>query len=127
MLSRDGKKRIFRVNRLVAMAWIDNPDNKPQVNHIDEQKTNNDVYNLEWSTAKENSNFGTRSKRVADSLLNGKQAKPVQAINPSTGVVVREFPSAMEAQRNGFNQGSIWSCCHGKQRTHHGYIWRLKP
>lgn len=127
-LSRNDKRRLFRVNRLVAMAWIDNPESKPEVNHLDELKDNNDVYNLEWCTSKENINYGTGIKRRATSQLNGSCSKPVQAINPSTGEVVLEFPSAMEAERNGFGQGAISCCCLGKKRykTHKGFIWRFK-
>lgn len=127
-LHRDGKQRTFPVHRLVAETFIPNPENKPQVNHIDEDKTNNsvEVENLEWTTAKENINYGTGIKRRADSQLNGSQSKSVQAINPSTGEVVKEFPSMREADRNGFNKGTIFRCCRGKQRTHKGYIWRYK-
>lgn len=120
-LCRNDKHRNFSIHRLVAMAWIDNSEEKPEINHIDEDKSNNDVYNLEWSTAKENSNFGTRNKRVADRL-----SKAVQAIDPKTGVVVMEFPSTAEAGRNGFLFRNISLCCLGKQRTHKGFIWRYK-
>lgn len=120
-LSRDGKKRPFKIHRLVAMAFIPNPENKPQVNHLDENPCNNVVENLSWASAKENLTWGTGIERRAASL-----SKPVQAINPSTGEVVLEFPSIIEAERKGFNQGNIYSCCRGKRKTHKGYMWRYK-
>lgn len=129
-LHRNGKWRHYLVHRLVAETWLDNPEGKPQVNHLDEDKSksNNEVYNLSWSTAKENSNWGTRNKRIADSMLNGKRSKAVQAIDPKTGQVVLEFPSTAEAQRKGFDSRHISACCRGekKYKSHKGLIWRYK-
>lgn len=116
-LSRDGKKRVFLVHRLVAETWLDNPENKPEVNHLDEDKSNADVFNLSYCTRMENNNWGTRNKRLS---------KAVQAIVPKTGAVVLEFPSVREAGRKGFNQSAVSACCLGKRKTHRGYIWRYK-
>lgn len=127
-LHRDGKKRTFKIHRLVAMAWLDNPEGKPQVNHRDEDKTNNSVENLSFMTAKENVTWGTGIERATASKLNGKLSKSVQAIDPKTGAVVKEFPSTMEAERNGFNSSHISACCRGERRfkTHKGFAWRYK-
>ncbi len=72
-LCKNGKCHTFAVHRLVAIAFIANPNEKPQVNHLDECKTNNCVENLEWATAKENTNYGTRNERVAKTLKERKR------------------------------------------------------
>lgn len=71
-LYKDGKYKYYLVHRLVAEAFIPNPNNLPQVNHIDENKTNNCVWNLEWCNAKYNSNYGTRLERCSKAHT-GKQ------------------------------------------------------
>ena len=60
-LSKNNKTKTYRVHRLVAKAFIDNPEKLPQINHIDENKSNNQVNNLEWCTAKYNVNYGDRN------------------------------------------------------------------
>lgn len=119
-LRKNGKLRLYKVHRLVAEAFIPNLFGDPQVNHIDEDKTNNHVDNLEWCDAKYNVNYGTAIERSAE-----KQSKPVLQFT-KTGEFVREWPSTTEAGRNGFNQGNIVSCCSGKRKYHHGYIWKYK-
>lgn len=122
MLSRNGKQRKIFIHRLVAETFIPNPEEKPQVNHLDEQKDNDVVENLSWASAKENNAWGTARKRTAASL-----SKPVLAIDPKTGQVVKEFSSAKEARRKGFHPGSISNCCRGmKCRTHKGFVWKYK-
>lgn len=66
-LYKDGKHKSFLVHRLVANAFIPNPENLPEVNHKDENKTNCNIDNLEWCTRKYNLNYGTRNKRSAES------------------------------------------------------------
>ena len=65
ILSKNGETKPCKVHRLIAEAFIPNPDNLPEVNHKDEDKTNNSVENLEWILHKDNCNHGTRNERVA--------------------------------------------------------------
>ena len=120
-LCKDGKNKRFYVHRLVAEAFIPNPNNLPCINHKDENPLNCNVENLEWCTQKENVNYGTRNERDAKT-----KSKPVVGIDSNTGEVVVEFPSAMEAGRNGYNQGNISECCLGKKKTAYGLIWQYK-
>ena len=71
-LHKNGKQYSKHLHRLVAQAFIHNPDNKPQVNHIDENKTNNHMSNLEWMTSIENVNHGTRNERASKVLSDGR-------------------------------------------------------
>lgn len=120
-LCKDGRRKNYRVHRLVAQAFLNPVAGKDIVNHLDEVKTSNHYSNLEYCTHKENVNWGTRNERMAK-----VKSKPVQGINPKTGKVVVEFPSTMEAGRNGFDSGHVSRCCLGERKSHHGLIWRYK-
>lgn len=114
------------------------------VNHIDENKSNNSIFNLNLLTHKENCNWGTRNERVGKASAKARLGKPltdeckknmskVHMNNSYTSIpvgaykneeLIMSFPSMGEAERNGFNQRHISSCCLGKRKTHRGYEWR---
>ena len=128
-LSKNKKTKTCLVHRLVAETFLPNPEGNPEINHIDEDKTNNFVGtpendykdgNLEWKTHKDNINHGTRNKRVGKTL-----SKPVLQLSLS-GELIREWESTQECGRNGFNQGNVVECCNGKRKTHKGFRFMYK-
>lgn len=105
------------IHRLVAQAFIPNPHGYPQVNHQDEDTTNNAVDNLEWCMPKENLEYGTRTVRATE-----KTSKAIVQIKD--GKIIRIWKSGAEAGRHGFLPTKIAQCCRGKKHSHHGYEWR---
>ena len=140
-LWKDGKIKSYYIHRLVAQAFLDNPDNLPEVNHIDQDKTNNKVENLEFCDRSYNVNYGTRNRKVAEKLRGRKQSeesnkkraekltnnpkisKPVIAIDKRTGLIV-EFLSAHEAERVlGISQSNITKWKKKKKKSIGGFYW----
>lgn len=124
-LSKDGKGKKYLVHRLVAETWLKNPDNLPEVNHIDENPLNNNVENLKWSTQKESNNRETAIQRTVERRPQ-RRGRPIQIIDPDTGNVIGEYPSAKVAEKYGFWGKSISDCCKGVKKTYRGLVWRYK-
>ena len=125
-LYKNEKQKKFKVHRLVAKAFIPNPNNLPEINHRDEDKTNNKVVNLEWCSSKYNINYGTRNQRVVEKNTNGKCSKPVLQFTKSREFV-KEWKSTHDVERNlGYCHGKISACCIGKQKTSYRFIWKYK-
>lgn len=127
-LRKDNLLKTLSIHRLVAQAFLPNPNNLSQVNHKDEDKTNNNVSNLEWCDAKYNLNYGSRNEKASIKLKNHqKLSKVVIQIDKNTNVVINIFPSIREAERQtGFSNAHIQKCCKGKYKTTGGYKWEYK-
>ena len=117
-LSKNNIKKNYRVHRLVAQAFIPNPNNLPEVNHKDENKDNNAVDNLEWCDGKYNVNYGTGIERRIK-----KQGKPVIAINKENGLILT-FDNMSEASRIlNINRSNLTAVINKNNRTAGGYYW----
>ena len=134
---KNGEDKTCSVHRLVAETFLPNPENLPEVNHKDEDKTNNFVFlnedgtvnkkksNLEWKNHRDNCNHGTRNERIGKTSTNGKQSKKVLQLSLS-GELIREWPSVAECGRNGFSQSCVCQCCNGKLPHHKGFRFMYK-
>lgn len=113
-----GMKSKF-VHRLVAEAFIPNPENKPQVNHSDEDKSNNMVSNLNWMTATENNNYGTRTERVSKI-----QGVPIKVIDIATGETNEYYGMNECARQLKVDAGNISKAVNGILKQYKGYIFK---
>ena len=132
----NGVRKTIRVHRLVAAAFIPNPDNLPEIDHIDGDRANNDATNLRWCTRKQNLNYqkAINNKRETMKKVNtwfkktGKDnhnAKPVYQYDLE-GNFIKKWDCIHDAQRCGFNHGNIISCCKGRLKHYKKYIWKYE-
>lgn len=137
-LARDGIKRQFQIHRLVGMAFISNPLNLPQINHLDENPKNNRVDNLEWCTNRYNKEYtmrrhhdkypyfnGLKERRPAPVRRNGKRTHlPVLQLTKD-GELIKQWPNVTTVKyETGWSDWSISECCRGNRKTAYGFKWQ---
>lgn len=121
-LCKNGKQKIKKIHRLVAEAFIDNPNNYLYINHKDENKKNNIVNNLEWCTKAYNNNYGTRNERMSK---NKSKYKIIQ--KDKEGKIIKKWQNIWDLEHNtSYNKWVIRQCCKNKCKTVYGYKWEYE-
>lgn len=129
-LKKNNITKTFTIHRLAATHFIPNSLQLPEVNHIDENKANNNVGNLEWCTHDYNNSYGTKNIRAMQNrdnsyiaIQNKKRLSKKVFQYDFNNNLLKIWPSTHECQRNGFLQGCVAACCRGKFKQHKGYQW----
>ena len=121
-LSKNNHRTMKQIHRLVAEAFIPNPDNLPQVNHIDENPKNNMLSNLEWCDAKYNNNYGNRNNKIQQKISHKTYQYDLD------GNLIAVWPSQSEASRQlNISLGNINDVIKGRKKTIHGFIFTDTP
>lgn len=117
-LSKEAKQPNLKVHRLVAEAFLPNDNNLPDVNHIDENKANNRVENLEWCTKEYNRAYGTLNARVKSTWrkLHGRKVALISIANG----VIKIYECTKDVEIDGFDRRAVDRVCKGVGHTHKG-------
>lgn len=124
-LNKESQRNVHYIHRLVAQAFIPNPNNLPQVNHKDEVKDNNMVDNLEWCDNIYNINYGSARDKIRNFRIN--TGKPICQIDKVSGEVIATFINSSRAmEETGIDASAINKCClnRPKFKTAGGFIWK---
>ena len=132
MLYKNGKEKLLRVHRLVAMAFLPNSNNLPQVNHKDGNKQNNSVDNLEWCEQSDNMKHAYKnglqipSENQRKAIINTNKLKQKKVCQIKDGEVINTFSGISEASRQTkISISCISRCCNLKRKSTNGYEWRF--
>jgi hypothetical protein len=126
-LFKNGVREQRSVHRLVAQAFLENPDNLPCVNHKNEDPADNRVENLEWCTLKYNNNYGTRNKRIGQTLKGFKHKEVGKAVFQisENGLVNKIYPNLKATRAYGFDPHTVSKCCYITGKSYKGFYWRF--
>lgn len=116
-----GKKKTFYLHRLVAEAFLPNPNNLPEINHLTENKAFNEVYGIEFTTHKRNVNYGTRNEKIGKA-----HSKVVEQYSLDGKLLATYSSTRIAAERNHMKATCIAQCARGESKTAYGYVWKYK-
>ena len=124
ILYKNKNKKVGRIHRLVAEAFIPNPLNKPQVNHIDGNKANNCIYNLEWCTNSENQKHAFKNNLQTNKGNNNPRIRKVNQYDLQ-GNFIKTWNSIYDIVKElNIDRSTVWRSCIGKYKQGKGYIWK---
>lgn len=121
ILHRDGKSYTYKIHRLVALTFLENPENLPCINHKDENKCNNDYINLEWCDVKYNNNYNDRQIKISQ-----KRMKSIIQTDIFGNFIARHVSINAAANAVNGHRGYIINCCKGKQKQYKKYKWQYE-
>ena len=121
-LSKDGKAKNYKIHRLVAVAFIGNPNNLPVINHKNEIKSDNRVSNLEWCSYSYNNSYNDKGKKIGKKAAK-KLGKPIFSIDRETGLIMWWESIAEAARQTGISKSSICDCCKGRRKSASNFYW----
>ncbi|MBQ7798752.1 MAG: HNH endonuclease [Clostridia bacterium] len=126
-LSKNGKVKSFLLHRIIAQAFIVNPNNYKEINHKDENPSNNSLQNLEWCDRKYNINYGTGNQRRSQTEIGTKKgAKKVCQFDLKNNLLKIWDSQSQIKKELGMAQSNICNCCNGKRQSAYGYKWRYE-
>lgn len=122
VLCKNGIQKTMKVHRLIALTFISNPNNYKQINHKDEDKTNNAVNNLEWCDANYNMNYGTIKQRLSEHADARNRIKAVVRIDSNENE--KYYKSIVSVAEDGFDPSFVAKVCKGLKKEAYGYKWK---
>lgn len=126
-LTKNGKNKQHTLHRMLAEVFLPNPENKPQVNHIDGNKQNHELHNLEWCTSSENNlhavRTGLKQRRFGEKARNIKWS--IIATNIKTGKMYT-INGLRDMTEMGFHNTCVYACIHGQRKQHKGFTFSKK-